>query len=409
MSVSIVSIGNELLSGRTLNTNLQFLAAALDARGIVVDRAATVPDDAAMITEAVQSGLRESRVVITIGGLGPTDDDLTRPAVAAFLDTPLEANTEVEQHIRALYTRRGRTPKSKIFRQAMVPAGATPFLNQWGSAPGLWCPVADSAVVMLPGPPSEFRPMVETCLLPKLAALLPADIHRRTLTVYGTPESVVESTTAEILGQTPGIARAFCASAGTVRVDLSAPPNGADAVDRAYDAVLAGFAADAAPGSRDLVEILVEAVRARGWRLATAESCTGGGIAARITDLAGVSDVFAGAVVAYSNALKQSLLGVSPETLARVGAVSEQVAAEMVRGLCSRCQVQAGIAVTGIAGPDGGTAVKPVGLVYIATQVDGEVRVSANHFNYDRAQVRRGTVATALDNLRRHITTPPPL
>jgi nicotinamide-nucleotide amidase len=403
VAVEIIAIGTELLTGRTTNTNLRFVGRVLDQAGYVVSRETCVPDTMDAVTHALETALDAGRIAITIGGLGPTRDDITRDVIAAVLGRQLQTHPDCEKRLRDKYERLGRQPVASIFNQALVPAGAQVIVNDWGTAPGLWCSSERGIVAALPGPPREFEPMVIERLMPLLQESLEPVVHRRLVMVLGLPESVIEARTEEALANVEHVDVSFRVGGGGTEVSICAEPSHAESAAAAVDALLEAFGERAVSGAAQLAEVVCDLVRQRGWRLATAESCTGGGIGARITDLAGVSDVYVGGVVSYANEIKELMLGVQSETLQRHGAVSEQTAAEMVTGLCTRFQAQAGIAVTGIAGPGGGTADKPVGLVYIGTCVDEDVRVTERRFSGDRRGVRERTVESSLNQLREHL------
>jgi len=402
--IQAICIGTELLTGHTVNTNLALMAEALDGCGYTVACEVCIPDELGVIRDTVRAGLAQADVVVTVGGLGPTCDDLTRPAVAEVLDAPLHFDAAIYRHIEE-YLRRRNVPLrcEALHVQAQVPERATAIVNRNGTAPGLWCPSADGGhvVVMLPGPPREFGPMFLDDVLPRLRALAPPDVARRGLRVVGVPESIVEERVDRALAGVSGLTKAYCARPLSVDVRLSASPDRAAALDAALEALRAEFgpaALDA--GEASVVASIGRRLRGRGWRLATAESCTGGGIAEAITAEAGSSEFFAGGIVCYANDWKTAQLGVRPQTLAAHGAVSPETAREMLDGLMGRTGVEAAIAVTGIAGPGGATPEKPVGLVYMAIGVRDRREVHCRQFPGNRGTVRDRAVATSLILLR---------
>ncbi len=404
MSIEIICIGTELLTGEITNTNLQFIAGQLDARGLVVARETCVHDTLAAVRNAVLAGLKEHRLVITVGGLGPTRDDLTREAVAEALGLTLSCDTELAERIRSKYSARGRNvPNHSWEVQAMVPQGGEPLTNDWGTAPGLWIPVGDRAVAMLPGPPRELQPMFDEYLLPKIADLVAPAVSRQVLSVFGFGESNTERRVIDALVGLDSVEPSYCAKADCCHVRLTVAVGDEPKLAEAVGRLKAEFGDNVASQQENTVTLIAKLLRERGWTFGTAESCTGGGISSMITDLPGISDVFAGSVVTYSNEMKEKLLGVRSETLAEYGAVSDPVARQMVTGLLARYDLQAGIAVTGIAGPDGGTEEKPVGTVQIATAVEGRVRCTRQVFPYGRRGMRERTVTFALQRLREHL------
>ncbi len=406
MAIQIISIGSELLTGEILNTNFQFLAGRLSDNGYDVDREVCIHDTPAAVAAAVTAALADARLVLTIGGLGPTQDDLTRQTIAEVLDMPLAMDRNVAAVIQAKYRSYKRNiPDSSWQIQSMVPRGAVVLPNDWGTAPGLWCERDGRAVVMLPGPPRELQPMFETYVLPRLHEFVQPTVAHRLISVFGLGESNTEKRVHEILPQHDGITLAYCAKPDRCHVRLSAKLANVERLDETCAALLAALGDDGGPAQENLATRICDIIRRRGWLWGTAESCTGGGIAQNVTDNPGVSDVFAGGVVTYSNAMKVQLLGVDEDVLQAHGAVSEPVARQMVEGLLERYGLQAGVAVTGIAGPAGGSAEKPVGTVHIAAAVQGDVHHLQRVFPHGRRGMRERTIVTALnllhDQLRR--------
>lgn len=404
MRIHVVCTGTELLIGQTLNTNLLFLGDKLNAAGYSIAQERCVPDAGREIAAAVAAELQAAQVVITIGGLGPTSDDLTRDAVAAHLGVKLHFDHAVYEAIVAYLAGRAvKVPDQALRVQAMVPDGATVLPNRNGTAPGLWCPApAGKVVVMLPGPPRELQPMFMESVLPRIQVLGPAEVVRRAFHLCGIPESAAADKVEAALQSFPGIEPAYCAQPYQVTVRLSAKPADQNRLNTVWQQLVTAFGPAVLPeGSGGLAAAVGALLKARHWSLATAESCTGGGIAAAITDVAGSSDYFLGGLVTYANAWKQQLLEVRETTLAAHGAVSAESAGEMLAGLFRRDAVDAGIAVTGVAGPGGGTPEKPVGLVYIATGLrTGKPQIERFQFPGNRETVRLRTVTVALNQLR---------
>ncbi len=403
MNIQVISIGTEILLGSTVNTNLTYIGTVLDDCGLAIDREVCIPDIRAAIETAVASALSAADVVFTVGGLGPTVDDITRDVVAEALEMPLEYNETEALRIRSYFDKRNIEMNESMLRQAYVPVGADVVPNDYGTASGLWCKRGGRHVIMLPGPPRELKPMVSNHVMPRLTSIFPPEIARLTISVCGIPESSLEEQVNRILLDFPDVEPAYCVKRDKTDVRLTARETEKTVLQNAVAAVRLAFDDQVIDDDGGLVAAICRLLRELSWSLATAESCTGGGIGTYITDLAGVSDVFAGSLVTYSNELKTQLLGVRAETLASFGAVSAETAAEMVTGLASRLNVEAGIAVTGIAGPTGGTPEKPVGLVYVATYADGDVWTSEQMFPVDRQRMRDRTVISALNQLRRHL------
>jgi nicotinamide-nucleotide amidase len=355
-----------------------------------------------VISATLQQELVSADLVITVGGLGPTSDDVTRPTVAAVLGCPLEPDPAVLSHIEAFLNRRNiRVPSCSLRIQAMVPRGAAALLNANGTAPGLWCSGEWGTVVMLPGPPRELIPMFETQVLPRIRELGPPAVTRCSVKVCGIPESVVAEQAEALAAEFPEVQPAYCARPSEVEVRFSGPPESEPVVRVLADRLRRALGHAALPeGVESVAEALGLLLLEAGLTVATAESCTGGGIAAALTDIPGSSRYVRGGMVTYANEWKQACLGVRPETLARHGAVSRETAEEMLLGLLRNTDADVGITVTGIAGPDGGSPDKPVGLVYVATGTGNDIQVERYLFPGNRATVRSRTVTLALNQAR---------
>ncbi len=408
MDIEFVTVGTELLLGFTHDTNAAVFARSLAPVGARVVRRATVADDPDSIRAAVSDALNRTGFAVVSGGLGPTTDDITRESVAEELGLELSIDQTVLSDIEARFARlhRGPMPESNR-KQAQVPEGAEVLANAFGTAPGLWIATDRGTVVLLPGVPREFRALTEEHLVPRLAALADSEIVivSRTLRTTGVSESSLTDNLGEHLLTISHVEVAFLPSLDGVDIRLTA--TGAhDFVARALDG--AETALRPVLGQQlygindaDLAALVLAELRARGARLAVAESCTGGLIAARLTEVPGSSDVFTGGVVTYADEAKIHDLGVDPDELARAGAVSDEVARAMVQGVVDRYDANAGIAVTGIAGPTGGSEEKPVGTVYLACAWNGAIEVVKRHIPGTRHEVRRRAVQAALDLLRR--------
>ena len=411
MEIHVICIGTELLIGHTLNTNLAFLGSALEKHGFVIAKEICVPDTPAVMRDVFQKEMAEADVVITVGGLGPTADDLTRDAAAAALGRELEFHQNIYDRIADFLGKRGVKLRPDALRtQSMVPRESIPLVNFNGTAPGLWCPVENKVMVLLPGPPGELQPMFTDQVLPRLLSRGTPRIIRRSLTVSGVPESLVEDQVKKILGDFPAVEPAYCARPAMVDIRLTAGPAERAALTEAAAAIAEVFKRQLIPPEDgDSVGAIARLLIGRGWTLAVAESCTGGLLGAELTARPGSSNWFSGGFITYSNALKISCLGVSPDTLSTQGAVSEATAMEMVDGLLTATGAECGIAVTGVAGPGGGTPEKPVGRVYIAIAVPGHRRVLEQTFPGNRENVRLRARATAFCELRNMLMTGFPL
>jgi len=430
MDCELLTVGTELLLGYTVDTNAAVAGRLLADAGVRVTWRATVADDVQAVRAAAAAALERTGAVIVTGGLGPTADDVTRAAVAGLFGRALVRDPAILQALEERFRTLGRGPMpDSNARQADVPEGATVLPNRWGTAPGLWLEGEGGRLaVLLPGVPAEMRGLLETEVLPRLRlrrgrgdapmqGAVPASgsgngdaatvIRSRTLRTTGISESALADRVgdpARLVG--PGVSLAWLPSPEGTDLRLTAwdlPPAAADA------ALAKGVAAlrpllgvhGYGEGEADLAALVLGELERRQAHLAVAESCTGGLIGARLTAVPGSSRVFVGGVVAYANEAKLDLLGVSADVLAAQGAVSEAVAREMAAGAGRAFGVEAAVAATGIAGPDGGTEEKPVGTVWIAALWQERVRAFHYVFPGERDVVRRRAAQAALDALRR--------
>lgn len=408
----IVAVGSELLTAHRLDTNSLFLTGRLNDLGIVVQSKAVVGDDRDDLAAIFRAAHARADLVIVTGGLGPTDDDLTREVVAGELGLPLSVQAAVLASIRERFDRRGVSMPAINQRQAMVPQGADALANPNGTAPGLWIDVAGRVVVLLPGPPRELQPMFEAAVAPRLASSNPGRrLRRRVLKITGRSESQVEEVAFPIYSTVGDamvpVQTTILASPGQIELHLEAVGEDVARIDARLAegvAALAGALGDVvfSTDGRALEEVVGDALREARSRVAVAESCTGGLVQSRLTEVPGSSEWVIGGVVAYANRAKIDFLGVPEALIAEVGAVSEPVAMAMADGVRTRLGAEVGVGVTGIAGPGGGTPEKPVGTVAIAVSGAGQpTRVRTFVFPGDRQTVRRHAVAAALDMTRR--------
>jgi nicotinamide-nucleotide amidase len=409
---AIVAVGSELLGSSRLDTNSLWIAQRLESIGMSVVRKACVGDDVTAISGELADSARRAPVILVTGGLGPTGDDVTREAVAAFTGRALALDPALLDELRGRFSRRGIPMPAINERQAFAVAGATSLRNPRGSAPGIWVEQDGVIVACLPGVPAEMRMMFDDHVLPELARRFPgAPRSRRILKIAAMGESAVEERVAPVYAKWPEHSFTILASVGEVQLHLSAAGSDEEAL-AVLDAQTADFEA-ALPGrifGRDaetLEGVVGNLLRERGATIATAESCTGGLIAARLTDVPGSSDYFLGGIVAYANDVKSGGLGVVPATLATHGAVSEETAIEMAAGARARFAADWAISATGIAGPGGGTPEKPVGTVWIAVAGPGGVRARLLRPPGDRALIRGWTVAAALELAREALSGAP--
>lgn len=403
MKISIINTGSELLKGTTVNSNLAFLGQTLAAAGIIPGRAAIVPDCGESMAEALASFAPISDAIIITGGLGPTVDDITRQVVCSFFGLKLAEDLELRKKLEAHWEclKRGHAPDA-LFLQAQVPEHAIVLENRNGTAPGLWINAqkdgAPKLIILLPGPPSELEPMFMEEVMPRLEAIAADRTFTEHFMVAGSGELIVQQQVEAVIENLP-VQSAYCASAEGVRVFLSGSDRTMLKVKAAELKELFGNSV-LANNLLSLTEEVSFHLREHKMTLATAESCTGGMIAAAITGLAGSSDIFKGSIVAYSNEIKENILGVPDDILKTLGAVSEECVAAMTDNICARFNTDAGIAVSGVAGPGGGTPEKPVGLVFIGVRVKQRREVRRFVFRGSRETVRRRAVANALRMLR---------
>ena len=402
--VEVLNTGTEILFGSVINTHLSFLAQRLFPLGLRVQRQVTVPDGDA-IRDAILESASHSDLILVTGGLGPTSDDITREIVAELTRRPLRYDDRIFQKIKERFDRRGLKLTDRISRQAYVPEGAVVLPNDFGTAPGLYLPAQDRIphLFLLPGPPRELQPMVDTYALPIWQRLAgDHDIHARTFRTTGLGESYIESMVGERLLAIPGLELGYCARMGEVDVRVVGSRSAVDAASEIIQSELAPCIFSTK--EKELEEVIVQLLTAKQATLATAESCTGGLLANRVTDVAGASVVFLEGNVTYSNDAKTRTLGVSAELISAVGAVSEEVARAMAEGALQRSGAAFALSTTGIAGPDGGTAEKPVGTVFIGLASSRQAtQVEKLFFPTDRRTFKSVCTQYALDMLRKRL------
>jgi len=407
VKVEVVTIGTELLLGQIVDTNAAELGRALAGAGVEVVRHLSVADRPAAIRAAVAEALERTGFVITTGGLGPTRDDMTKREVAAVFGKALELDESVLRSLEDRFRRLGRAMPAVNRTQAEVPAGATVLPNPRGTAPGLWVEAEARVVVMLPGVPSEMRGLLAEEVLPRIAARSSGRVVRsRSVRTTGIAESALAERVGAIEEEIAPLTLAYLPSAEGV--DLRVTAWGLDETDAErrlsqVAALLRERAAEHAYGAdgADLAAVVLDQLGARKARLVVAESCTGGLLGARITAVPGASRVFIGGVVAYDDVVKSGMLDVPPELLEQHGAVSEQVVSAMAEGVQRQFAVDAALAITGIAGPTGGTPEKPVGTVWLAARLGAQTRALKRIFPGDRGEIRARSAQAALDVLRR--------
>lgn len=409
VTVIVINTGTELLLGDVLNSHLPFIAGEIFPLGLRIDRQLAVPDGFPIHAALAESSPHADIIFVT-GGLGPTTDDITREITAEFLGLELRHDAAVMSAIATRAARRGYRLTDRTSRQADVPHGATVLPNENGSAPGLYLPanagVAKTSphLFLLPGPPRELQPMFKQSVLPILREIVPAQlaIDRRTYRIAGMGESLVEEAIGERLLQIPGIELGYCSRPG--EVDLRIIGEGS-VLDQAEAIINAGLGASiVSSAGLSLEQIVVKLLTERKQTLAVAESCTGGFLAHRITNVPGASAVFSAGYVTYANEVKVAMLRVDPRLLVQHGAVSEDVARAMAEGARQQANATFALATTGVAGPGGGTKEKPVGTVFVALAADGlATKTRSFHFPDDRPTFKELATQAALELLRRSL------
>jgi len=416
VKIDVVTVGTELVLGLTVDTNAAELGRALAATGVEVVRHVAVADRAEAIAAVVSDALARTGAVIVTGGLGPTRDDITKRVVADIFGKPLVLDPGVLQSLEARFRRFGRPMPAMNRSQAEIPAGASVLPNPRGTAPGLWIEDTGRLAVLLPGVPAEMRGLLHEEVLPRLARRVGAAgaapvIGSRTVRTTGVPESALAERFAGIEERLAPLTLAYLPGAAGVDLRVTAWALGADEAAHRLDEAVAALHAVAGSDAygeddADLAAVVLDLARARRISLAVAESCTGGEIAQRLTAVPGASDTFLGGVVAYDNRLKTDLLDVPGALLTTPGAVSEECVRAMVEGARRRLAAGAAVAVTGIAGPGGGSDEKPVGTVWLAASCGdpATVRTARRLLPGDRGEIRARATQAALDLLRRLLT-----
>lgn len=403
MKIEVLNTGSELLLGHVVNTHLTYLAQELFSFGLRVDRQVTVPDGAAIQTELADAVQRADLIIVT-GGLGPTSDDITRDVAAELFHRTLIYHDDIYQKITAYLSKRHVIISDLNKNQAMVPEGALVLENDFGTAPGLIIEDGGKAVVLLPGPPRELKPMwknkVEPWLRDKLAALKRPPVYERIWRIVAVGESRVQDMLEPVLKEIGEFEFGYCARAG--EVDFRLITHDAAALDKA-EIIIREKLGDAiyAEGNQSMESVVINLAKAKGLKIATAESCTGGFVAHRLTNVPGASSVIERGWVTYANEAKTAELGVEATLLEQHGAVSSEVAKAMAEGALKTANADVAVALTGIAGPDGGTPEKPVGTVWIGVATREKVEAFRKIFSTDRETFKYMASQSALDAVRK--------
>jgi nicotinamide-nucleotide amidase len=409
MDAEIIAVGSELLTPQHTDTNSLYLTEKLNSLGILVRFKTIVGDSKEDLGAVFRAALARSPLIVLTGGLGPTEDDLTRDVVAKILERPLREVPEIRRRLEDRFARMGRAMPGNNLRQAMVPEGADWLENRNGTAPGIWIEHKGNIVVLLPGPPRELEPLFDTTCVPRLERVASGErIKTRVYKVVGLPESEVDQRIAPLYRVYKDPSTTILASLGTIEVHLRSRA----ATDQEAEARLAelGDKIELALGDHvystkgeSLEEVVGMYLVLRQKTVAVAESCTGGLLAERLTRIAGSSNYFLGGIVCYANELKTRLAGVPADLIQTHGAVSKSVAQALAEGVRTRSGASIGVGITGIAGPTGGSNDKPVGLVFVGLADERGTQVRAFHFPGSRDRVRHWATQMALEMVRRRI------
>jgi nicotinamide-nucleotide amidase len=410
MRACILAVGSEMLTPFRVDTNSLFITERLNTIGYDVRLKAVVADEVHELARVVEGALAWADLIVVTGGLGPTEDDITRESVALMLEIPLDEDAAIVERLRDRFAKRGMTMPEINRRQAMVPRGADVLPNANGTAPGLWLEKDGRAIVLLPGPPREMKPMLETVIAERLAPKAKGrGLFRRVLKITGRAESDVDAQASPVYTrwtkQETAISTTILAVLGQIELHLTSEASDKAAADAVLDPAVAELQDVLGPSvysidGRSLETVVGDLLREHRLTIAVAESCTGGLLASRLTDVPGSSDYLERGFVCYSNQSKTDLAGVPPTLIEQHGAVSEPVAKAMAEGVKSSAGTRIGVGITGIAGPGGGSAEKPVGTVALAVVFDDEVRVRTFQFVGGREMVKFQATQSALNMTR---------
>ncbi|AZO95477.1 competence/damage-inducible protein A [Halocella sp. SP3-1] len=408
MIVEIISIGTELLLGDIIDTNSTYIAEKLTENGFDIHYVSTVGDNLARITATIKRAQQRADIIITTGGLGPTDDDLTREAIAASMGLELKKDERLLTAIKNYFREKNYSMTVNNEKQACLPEGATEIPNEKGTAPGILLERDDIIIISMPGVPGEMKDMLERKVLPYLKELSAGLIQSKVLNFFGIGESSLEMEIKDILDKQTNPTIALLAGKGEVKIRITSKASSKEKAGELIAAVEKGIrerVGEYVYGSDDkgLAVVVAELLKEKGLSIATAESCTGGLLGDRITNIAGSSEYFQGGVIAYSNQVKHELLGVEENTLKKYGAVSAETAQEMAEGIKDNMSTDIGIAITGIAGPGGGSQGKPVGLVYLGLAIDDYSQTFKLKLRNDRAWNKWMSTQYALYYLYRYL------
>ena len=407
MVVEIVSVGTEILLGNTVNTNAAYLAERCAKLGLSCYYQTVVGDNEERLLETIKTAGSRADIIILTGGLGPTQDDLTKETVAKAFNKLLIMDEESRKRLRDYFEKRNKKISDNNWKQAMVPEGSFVLYNDNGTAPGLIMEVDNKRIILLPGPPNELIPLFEQKVEPYLSKVTNSVIVSKVVKICGIGESMVETMIEDMINAQDNPTIATYAKTGEVHIRVTAAADNEKQAGKLLKPVVTELknrfqeAVYTTKENVSLEESIVELLVANSLTISTIESCTGGMVAARLINVPGVSEVFKAGYVTYSNKAKRKVLGVKSSTLKKYTAVSEQVAKEMARGVSLVTKADVTVSVTGIAGPVGGTPEKPVGLVYIGCNVKGTIVTEEYNFTGNRSRIRENATVAALTLLRK--------
>ena len=411
MTAEIICVGTEILLGNIVNTDAAYLAEKCAYLGLSNYYQVVVGDNEQRLLETINTAKSRADVIFLIGGLGPTEDDLTKETAAKAFNVELVMDEEAKNNIVTILTNRGIDITNNNFKQAFVPKGSIVLYNKNGTAPGIIMEEAGKVVIMLPGPPNEFVPMVDDQVVPYFLKKGTNDvIYSRVVKLVGVGESKVAEEISDLIAMTNPTVATY-AKTGEVHIRVTASAANDDEAKALVKPVVKKLKAMypdnvySTNADETLERAVVELLSKNGLSITAAESCTGGLVCGKIVNVAGASEVFRGGYITYSNKQKRNVIGVKKSTLEKYGAVSEQVAAEMAKGVLEVSKADVAISTTGIAGPGGGTPEKPVGLVYIGCAVKNKVYVEKFNFSGSRNKVRESTVVAALSMVRKYVSS----
>ena len=406
MVVELIAVGTEILLGNIVNTNAAYLSEKCAGLGLSCYYQSVVGDNAGRLFDTIKTATERADIIILSGGLGPTEDDLTKETAAKVFEKEMYPDENSKKRIQEYFAKRGMTPTDNNWKQAMIPEGAIVADNDNGTAPGIIMEKGGKHMILLPGPPNELIPMFEKSMVPYLKELQPGVIYSKTVKVCGIGESKAETMVSDLIDAQTNPTIATYAKTGEVHLRVTAAADTEKEAKKLIKPVVKELKyrfEDSVYTTEEevtLEQAVVNLLRKNNLTVTTAESCTGGMVAARLVNVPGVSESLKAGYITYADKAKHKLLGVRKGLLKKKGAVSAEVAEEMAKGAAIFSEADVAIATTGIAGPDGGSEKKPVGLVYIACCVKGKVTVKECHFSGNRMKIRESTVANALILMR---------